>query len=535
MISINTLHTLSKLASLFDRCLDYEAELSNVHKKRSGTVYTPPEIAFEMAERAIGSNSKIRVCDPACGAGLFLLVLAEILSLRCSSREEIDTVFSTMLFGVDTDGDAISLCRELIVEAYSLLTESAPPPSVITALNSHIIVGDALLDPLPFLSEESLHYGFDLVIGNPPYGLSRDGGYTKEMVATLKERFHGYLSGRINKYLLFMARAYELAKEGGIISLIVPNAWLGIQEAKNIRACYLLKAGLSELIIPRYKVFAARGVEPVILLAKKKTTPQTLALFEKSDAQSAWALLREIPRDKILEDSEYKISISDESRTSPLLNFASQLTLGSPESPFTPRIAIQAYAEGKGVPPQTKEVVATHPFHVTHKVDEMTFPYLEGRDIKRFSVAHSGGWLRYGEWLSEHQPLSRFSGPRIVMREVLGKTPHLIQAAYVEETMIYNKSVIHILPKEGVPSEWIWALVAILNSPLVSKFISERGNKSQRKLFPKVVLGDVKGIPLPHHFQSHVEKLAALAKERTAGYSQELEEEIERRVEEAYL
>ena len=191
--------------------------------------------------------------------------------------------------------------------------------------------------------------------------------------------------------------------------------------------------------------------------------------------------------------------------------FFQSFRLDSDESPFLPMIALQAYAEGKGTPPQSREVVETHPFHSRERIDDSCYPYLEGSDIEPYRIRWSGSWLRYGSWLAEPQSIDRFSGPRIVIREILGTPPSLLRCALLEETMLYNKSVLHILPRQPERRNLLLALLAVLNSSLASFIILQRGRKSQRKLFPKVVNDDLKDFPIPFSFFDKCQRLAGMA------------------------
>ena len=62
--------------------------------------------------------------------------------------------------------------------------------------------------------------GFDIVIGNPPYGVSIKGEYRKSIVDIL---------GKVPDYEIyyyFIECAKFLCKESGILSYIIPNTWL---------------------------------------------------------------------------------------------------------------------------------------------------------------------------------------------------------------------------------------------------------------------------------------------------------------------
>jgi hypothetical protein len=202
--------------------------------------------------------------------------------------------------------------------------------------------------------------------------------------------------------------------------------------------------------------------------------------------------------------------------------------LAAAETPFLPLIALQAYATGKGTPPQTIEQVKGQVFHCATGDDENCYPYLEGADIGRFSVAWSGRFLRYGEWLAEPQTVGRFSGPRVVLREILNPLPHILSAAYLDSTYLYNKSVLHIIAKNSAPPELMQALCALLNSKLVSYYLKLCGCKSQRKLFPKIVNDDLRDLPLPREFEAGARELAPFCSRITQSeFAPEIEEELD--------
>jgi hypothetical protein len=178
---------------------------------------------------------------------------------------------------------------------------------------------------------------------------------------------------------------------------------------------------------------------------------------------------------------------------------------------------MQAYREGQGRPPQTTADVKGHVYHSKSKAGDDYFPYLEGKDVKRYQLNWSGQYLKHGSWLAEPQSLERFSGPRILIREILGPKPYLCLAAYAEETLLYNKSVLHVVfkqhPCNGREPGRMRALLAILNSTMGSFVLRYLGRKSARKLFPKLVNADLKAFPLPLNFDKDSEKLANLCLE----------------------
>ena len=65
---------------------DYETSLEPSRRRRDGVHYTPRAVADELVARAflshrelIASGAQFVVCDPTCGAGVFLIAAADAL------------------------------------------------------------------------------------------------------------------------------------------------------------------------------------------------------------------------------------------------------------------------------------------------------------------------------------------------------------------------------------------------------------------------------------------------------------------------
>lgn len=98
----------------------------------------------------------------------------------------------------------------------------------------------------PFFDPEwmfDIKNGFDIVIGNPPYGAKlpeTQKNYLKEKYANLVERIR-------NSYLYFMGKANELSPDG-IISYIVPNEFLFQIYMSRARQFFLSKTHILQVI-----------------------------------------------------------------------------------------------------------------------------------------------------------------------------------------------------------------------------------------------------------------------------------------------
>lgn len=529
----------------------YEPLFNLGNNKRDGLFYTPQPIVTRILDAALEqAPERPLLFDPTCGSGLFLLEALQLLG-RGKRAEEKMEILSGCIFGADKDARAVETARLLL-----LLALVAEHPEALRRplprLNANLRAANSLfdaedlgrerqaLDSAPLSWKEAFpaaarRGGFDCVIGNPPYGLKRGSQLSELENQLLKKRYADFRSGKVNKYLAFMARGYELLAPGARLCMVVPNAWLGINGGMALRKHLLQEGALARLIVFDQQIFPAARVEAVIFCADKGHAHRRIEVTRLTHGESALPISSfSISAERCLSTPDARIpALWCEDAEAVFEQLEGRCSPLSAEARFLPLIALQAYAVGKGRPPQTAEQVKAHVFHCKTKADEEAYPYLAGSDIGRYSLCWSGSYLRFGPWLAEPQTIDRFCGPRLALREILGPLPHLLIGTYLDSPFLYNKSVLHIVPRAGAGGPDILALLAILNSTLASFVIAYRGRKSQRRLFPKIVNEDLRDFPLPPSFRSCTARLAALAEQRLGAKTAAEIEAAERCIEEA--
>jgi hypothetical protein len=171
-----------------------------------------------------------------------------------------------------------------------------------------------------------------------------------------------------------------------------------------------------------------------------------------------------------------------ESRSRPLAEFARVST------------GLKAYQTGKGRPPQTEEVKQGRVFHFADARDSSCRRYLEGRDVCRYRLNWSGGYLRYGEWLAEPRRSVPFQGPRILIRQIPGRPPWLVHAVYTDQDYCHDINSMVIHTTAGGMS--LLYLLGLINSRLMSFWFMKRYDKLQRRIFPQFKVGELKSFPI---------------------------------------
>ena len=148
----------------------FEALMASDERKTSGAFYTPQALVEDVVERALHSTlhverrlgtddetlkklRSIRILDPACGSGAFLVrVLERIASLRLEYGEEGPIaevrrrVLMTSIFGVDLNPIAVWLCELRLWLSIVIESADGDPMRVVPLpnLDRHIRVGDSL-------------------------------------------------------------------------------------------------------------------------------------------------------------------------------------------------------------------------------------------------------------------------------------------------------------------------------------------------------------------------------------------------------
>ncbi len=165
--------------------------------KYFGRVYTPGWIVEQLlAPVFAGSLRNVRICDPACGTGDFLVPLASEVCQRASraSLYQKKLYLSTLqnLTGYDVDTRAVSECRKRL----SLVAEKYLGGTFPTC-SWRILEGDALS---LWEQDEGI---CDCVVGNPPY--VRIQHMEKHRREQVKQGGWAYFRGASDLYIIFLS------------------------------------------------------------------------------------------------------------------------------------------------------------------------------------------------------------------------------------------------------------------------------------------------------------------------------------------
>lgn len=542
----NSLNEIDEIKSQLE---GKETDKSKTKRKKDGVFYTPKYITKYIVENTVGklceekktefgiveedySNDKkrqqktkenllqkldeyrkwllqITIVDPACGSGAFL---NEALNFLIEEHRYIDEMESKLtgssisfsyhsesilennLFGVDLNEESVEIAK------LSLWLRTAEPNRKLNNLNDNIKCGNSLIDDPEVAGDKAFSWekefpqvfakgGFDVVIGNPPYVFARDN--FDDGVKMYFSKNYQSAKYQVNTYILFIERSFKILNYGGSCGLIIPNSWLMTYSGEGIREFLIDNTTLSKIVNLTGYSFEDANVETVIVIGRNHSREEPLEILVNKNHEFITSHFKNLTDFKLNDGFAFNVFNDDISKS-----IIEKLFFGSVKLDEIVEIkaGLQAYEKGKGEPKQSESDVINRPYDFNYAFDSTTFPYLEGADVGRYSIRWSGQYLKYGNNLAAPRTINLFDGNKIIIREITGKYPKSIVATFTDELFLFNRSNIGIISKENSDINLRY-IIAILNSKLISYYFLKNTAKSVRKLFPKLILNDLRGFP----------------------------------------
>jgi hypothetical protein len=349
------------------------------------------------------------------------------------------------------------------------------------------------------LGEDEMEYGiakgFDIVIGNPPYGAL----FSDHELNYFKNRYQTSV-WRGESYLMFIEKGMKLLKEGGLLGFIIPDTILNLGFTQPTRELLLRNSKLQEIIGLPSNVFSGATVDTIILLTEKKGYTNQfhpsnvwVKTFGKKQPITAIENAKKefFVKTKVwFEQSTFNLQ-ADESEKKVLdkIEYKKQKVKDIAEIFY----GVKAYQVGKGKPPQTEKIRDQKPFTSPAKLEENWLPFFDGKHIGRYQLLwNNNNWIHYGKWLAEPRNPSVFEGEKILIRKIIGKT---IIATYISETSYCNTLLFVLKLKDRKYS--YQSILAILNSDLIGWYFRKKFQISDDDTFPQIMIRDILQFPVP--------------------------------------
>lgn len=214
-------------------------------------IFLTPEAVVKAVVEALAPRPGERILDPACGSGTFLLEAARYIEGQGGEAAD--------LYGIDKNPRMLQLaefnCAHLPKHRFSR-----------AATDSLLPFGD------PSLPDWFAEGAFDVVVANPPFGVSVD-AHSIDLSAylTAVQPARGRRTAKFGSEILFLERCLRVLKPGGRLGIVLPRSVVTNRTLTEARA-KLGRLGYVRVIVTLPpETFAATGTQTttVVLLVEK--------------------------------------------------------------------------------------------------------------------------------------------------------------------------------------------------------------------------------------------------------------------------
>lgn len=335
------------------------------------------------------------------------------------------------------------------------------------------------------LNDDGKFLGFDVVIANPPYGVT----FSELEKQFFRKNYSYSTEGKMESYKLFYELSFRVIRLGYYQAFIAPNTFLYNVQSKPLRSHIITTTTILNGIELRKNIFEdAPDVVTVIMLLKTVITPEyrIAAKVAYPDLKYSnidnddWMIDQMIPI-KVLEcDEERKINLRRDFRlddliermnTCPRLGAAFYLKQGT--KPYGDKDAKDAHVLGK------------------KKLDDNWGPAINGRNISPFHIHFDNDFVKRSDELHSCLPKDIVESPKIYFQRMrkISLYPRVV-AAYDDKGIhgLYTCSVIYPMETTTISLKYI---LGLLNSQLINIWYKNYDTDIEIKLT------SVKKIPIP--------------------------------------
>lgn len=564
--------------TLGTHCREIFAELLSSHAKK-GASADDEEIAWKSAkdEKAFWHSyrdriAKLRIVDPACGSGVFLVMAFDWLKAeltRCNTRladlgeatlfDPDSEILTHNLFGVDVNEESVEIAK------LSLWIKTARHGKVLDSLDDNIRVGDSLIEDSSFAYRDHgfvwkekfadifAEGGFDVVLGNPPYVRME---FLKALKPYLAKRYE-VVSDRADLYAYFFERGIRILKPGGRLGYISSSTFFKTGSGEPLRNFLRTKATLEVVVdFGDHQIFEGVTTYPAILVMQAGEPPEGHEFL-------FWTI-DELPKDNFAEAFKdhaepYPQSAlgsgSWELENPALRKLRNKIVDGRKtlKQVYGParRGIVTGLNEAFVIDTPTKDKLVTE----DPRSAELLKPFLEGKDLKRWRAEPRGLWIIYipknrikiddypairdwllpfkdalerratkQEWFELQQAQEAYSIP---FAEPKISYPHFNDAPNFscEVTGAFSNDKSYFIPSDDK------FLLGILNSRVAWSIISKMA-PAVRGGFHELRAQYIEKLPIPDATEEQKAELASLAERAQAAAEERyrLQQEVARRI-----
>jgi len=529
-------------------------------RKAGGVYYTPKYIVDYIVKSTVGKViegkapkqiEKIRILDPACGSGSFLIgafqyLIDHYVRYLTAHPEEARVhplypdlmpdgngghrlsvglkakILRRNLCGVDIDPQAVEITMmSLYLKALEGEKSQLPPKqSLLPELKYNVICGNSLIGPdiyqqgTLFADEERERInafdwnsdvagfgeimkqgGFHCVIGNPPYGADYNDAEKKYFQSK-----YIYKKGKPETYIYFLEQGVLLLTKGGMLGYITPNAWLTNYYGVQLRRFLFQHCRLEHLVdLEPTRVFQGAVVDTTMTVLSKRVPSKAGHITQIWQGTKGHQIVAKFTGRQALWASDPEGIINLQANPTDLK------LLGRMEK-ATKRLAdLVEYSQG-AIPYKTKAQGKANRYISTKRGGAEWLPLIESASqVRPYEVGKPRAFIHYGPWLWCPREARFFTQPKILFHRLRKKLPRQLVGGYDDTGAVNRHSVSNLVLRPDLAAKTLFAVLGLFNSKLANWWFVKRYG-----LLMEVGGFKVGRLPLPGGWNEGQDRMVAL-------------------------
>jgi hypothetical protein len=351
------------------------------------------------------------------------------------------------------------------------------------------------------LNDDGDFVGFDVVIGNPPYGAL----FSKSEKAIIKSNFQ-YCDYQFDIYMTFFERSYNLLKDFSQLCFIVPNTWLLNLKTPNIRKLLFSHFNTHNVRAYSFPVFEEAVVDTIIVSAEKRNDlsgSMSVQIIDKNGNK----IENQFPKNELAVNYQSHVNIY-------LSDFASKIDFKFSALSKLDNVAkitqgTKPFQKGKGKPKQDEKTMQEKPFVQSYKKDDTFRPLLRGSLINKYVITWNDDYyISLGDWLAEPRYSANYDAP---LKIVIRQTGSSLMATIDDRQFVVRDNLYTIFSTNKEYSEHL--ILAFLNSKLLNWYYQNIVNNEVGEALAQVKRGHLEILPMPKYNKVIFETVVSLTQQ----------------------